>query len=124
VKQGLPPVIASPPKAGEAISSPMSAGELMGTRQFYVYIMTNNRNTVLYTGVTNNIRKRVYEHRQKLVEGFTKKYNLVKLVYYESFGDPISAIKREKQIKGGSRKKKEELINTINKEWCDLYDEL
>ena len=68
--------------------------------------MTNNRNTVLYTGVTNNIRKRVYEHRQRLVKGFTKKYNLIKLVYYESFGDSISAIKREKQIKAGSRKKK------------------
>jgi len=69
VKQGLPHVIASLPQAGEAISSPTSLGELMGTRQFYVYIMTNNRNTVLYTSVTNNIRKRVYEHRQKLVEG-------------------------------------------------------
>ena len=96
----------------------------MGTRQFYVYIMTNNRNTVLYTGVTNNIRKRVYEHRQKLVEGFTKKYNLVKLVYYESFADSISAIKREKQIKAGSRKKKEDLINSVNAKWQDLYEML
>jgi putative endonuclease len=96
----------------------------MGTRPFYVYIMTNNRNTVLYTGVTNNIRKRVYEHRQKLVEGFTKKYNLVKLAYYESFGDPISAIKREKQIKAGSRKKKEDLINSVNGKWQDLYGTL
>ena len=86
--------------------------------------MTNKRNTVLYTGVTNNIRKRVCEHRQKLVEGFTKKYNLVKLVYYESFGDPDSAIKREKQIKAGSRKKKEDLINSVNEEWQDLYEAL
>jgi putative endonuclease len=102
----------------------MPAKELTGTRQFYVYIMTNKRNTVLYTGVTNNIRKRVCEHRQKLVEGFTKKYNLVKLVYYESFGDPDSAIKREKQIKVGSRKKKEDLINSVNEEWQDLYEAL
>jgi putative endonuclease len=102
----------------------MPAKELTGTRQFYVYIMTNKRNTVLYTGVTNNIRKRVCEHRQKLVEGFTKKYNLVKLVYYESFGDPDSAIKREKQIKAGSRKKKEDLINSVNEEWQDLYEAL
>jgi len=96
----------------------------MGTKQFYVYIMTNKVNTVLYTGVTNDIRKRVYEHKQKLVEGFTKKYNVVKLVYYEAFADCASAIQREKQIKSGPRKKKEELINGINKEWRDLYEEL
>jgi putative endonuclease len=86
--------------------------------------MTNKTNNVLYTGMTNDIRRRVYEHKQKFVEGFAKKYNIVKLVYYEAFGDCISAIKREKQIKAGSRKKKEELINSINKEWHDLYDEL
>ncbi|MDD5327676.1 MAG: GIY-YIG nuclease family protein [Phycisphaerae bacterium] len=96
----------------------------MTAKQFYVYIMTNKANTVLYTGMTNDIRRRVYEHKQKLVEGFAKKYNVVKLVYYEAFGDCISSIKREKQIKAGSRKKKEELINSINKEWRDLYDEL
>jgi putative endonuclease len=86
--------------------------------------MTNEANTVLYTGMTNDIRKRVYEHKQKLVEGFTKKYNIVKLVYYEEFKDCASAIQREKQIKAGFRGKKEELINRINKEWRDLYDEL
>ena len=96
----------------------------MNTKQFYVYIMTNKGNTVLYTGVTNNLIKRVYEHKQKLAEGFTKKYNIVKLVYYEVLGDCFSAIQREKQIKAGSRKKKEELINSINKEWQDLYEEL
>lgn len=96
----------------------------MATKQFYVYIITNKANTVLYTGMTNDVRKRVYEHKQKLVEGFTKKYNVVKLVYYEAFGDCISAIKREKQIKAGSRRKKEQLINGINKEWRDLYDQL
>jgi len=96
----------------------------MGKKHLYVYIMTNKINTVLYTGVTNNIRKRVYEHKNKLVDGFTKKYNVVKLVYYEAFADFMSAIQREKQIKAGSRRKKEELINSINKEWRDLYDEL
>jgi putative endonuclease len=96
----------------------------MSKKHLYVYIMTNKTNTVLYTGVTNNIRKRIYEHKNKLVDGFTKKYNVVKLVYYEAFSDCMSAIQREKQIKAGSRRKKEELINSINKEWCDLYDEL
>ena len=88
----------------------------METNQYYVYIMTNKVNTVLYTGITNDIRRRVYEHRQKLIEGFTKKYNIVKLVYYEAFADCTSAIQREKQIKAGSRKKKEKLINSINRE--------
>jgi len=96
----------------------------MGKKHLYVYIMTNKANTVLYTGVTNNIRKRVYEHKNKLVDGFTKKYNIVKLVYYEAFSDCMSAIQREKQIKAGSRRKKEELINSINKDWRDLYDGL
>jgi putative endonuclease len=96
----------------------------METNQYYVYIMTNKVNTVLYTGITNNIRRRVYEHRQKLIKGFTKKYNIVKLVYYEAFADCTSAIQREKQIKAGSRTKKEELINSINREWYDLYDKL
>ncbi|NVM25158.1 MAG: GIY-YIG nuclease family protein, partial [Desulfobacterales bacterium] len=75
-------------------------------RQYYVYIMTNKHNTVLYTGVTNNLKKRVYEHKEKLVEGFTEKYNITKLVYYEVFEDPGNAISREKQIKAGSRQKK------------------
>jgi putative endonuclease len=74
--------------------------------------MTSKRNTVLYTGVTNNLKRRVYEHKEKLVEGFTKKYNITKLVYYEVFDDIENAILRGKQIKGGSRQKKIELINT------------
>ncbi|MCK4751940.1 MAG: GIY-YIG nuclease family protein [Planctomycetes bacterium] len=86
--------------------------------------MANKRNTVLYTGMTNDIKRRIYEHKEKLVEGFTKKYNVVKLVYYEVFGDCTSAIRREKQIKAGSRKNKEELINNINKGWHDLYEQL
>jgi putative endonuclease len=96
----------------------------MQTKQFYVYVMTNKANTVLYTGMTNDIRRRVYEHKQKLVEGFAKKYNLVKLVYCEVFGNCTSAIQREKQIKAGSRKRKEELIHSINEKWRDLYEEL
>ncbi len=93
-------------------------------KQFYVYIMTNKNNTVIYTGVTNNLKRRVYEHKTKLIEGFTKKYNIDKLVYYEIFEDSYNAIAREKQIKGGSRQKKIDLINNMNKEWRDLYSNL
>jgi putative endonuclease len=90
-------------------------------KHYYIYIMTNKRNTVLYTGVTNNLIRRVYEHKQKLVDGFTKKYNITKLVYYEMFDNIENAISREKQIKGGSRQKKIELINNLNRKWRDLY---
>jgi putative endonuclease len=93
-------------------------------RQYYIYIVTNKSNSVLYTGVNNDLKRRVYEHKQKLVEGFTKQYNITKLVYYEIFEDAANAILREKQIKGGSRKKKVELVNGTNPEWRDLYDEL
>ncbi len=93
-------------------------------RQYYIYLMTNRTNTVIYTGVTNDLKRRGYEHKEKLAEGFTGKYNVVKLVYYEIFEDVDNAISREKQIKGGSRQKKIELINSVNKEWRDLYEEL
>jgi len=93
-------------------------------RQAYVYIMTNKRNSVLYTGVTSNLKKRIYEHKNKITKGFTKKYNVTKLVYYEVFQDIYHAIEREKQIKGGSRQKKIELINNMNSEWKDLYPDL
>ena len=93
-------------------------------KQYYVYIMTNKNNRVLYTGVTNDLKRRVYEHKEKFVEGFTKKYNVSKLVYYEVFEDPENAILREKKIKAGSRQKKMDLINTINEDWCDLYEEI
>ena len=88
---------------------------------YYVYIMTNPTRTVLYTGVTNDLRKRVYQHREKLVDGFTNRYNINKLVFYEVTQDVKSAIEREKQIKGGSRTKKIALINAMNPEWDDLY---
>jgi len=93
-------------------------------RHYYIYIMTNKRNTVLYTGVTNDLKRRVYEHKEKLVEGFTKKYNITKLVYFEVFDSIENAILREKQIKGGSRQKKIDLINSMNKAWRDLYEEI
>jgi putative endonuclease len=82
--------------------------------------MTNKRDTVLYVGVTNDSTRRVCEHREKLAGGFTKKYNIVKLVYYEVLDDVENAILREKQIKAGSRQRKVELVNSINREWRDL----
>lgn len=93
-------------------------------KQYFIYIMTNFENGTLYTGVTNNLVRRVYEHKNKLAEGFTKKYDLDKLVYFEVFGSIEYAISREKQIKGGSRKKKLDLINKFNKEWVDLYESI
>ncbi len=88
----------------------------------YIYIITNKNNTTLYTGVTSNLNKRIYEHKNHLIEGFSKRYNLEKLVYYEIFSDVRDAINREKQIKAGSRNKKEKLINSINPQWNDLSE--
>ena len=90
----------------------------------YIYLLANKTNTVIYTGVTKDLQKRIYEHKQKLIDGFTKKYNVNKLVYYEIFDDIESAIAREKQIKAGSRKKKINLIKSINPEFRNLYEEL
>ena len=86
--------------------------------------MTNKWNRVLYTGVTSDLKRRVYEHKNKLVPGFTEKYQANKLVYYEASENIEGAILREKQIKGGARHDKVQLVNTMNKEWRDLYDEL
>lgn len=92
---------------------------------FAVYIMTNKHNTVLYTGVTNDVVRRVYEHREKISgQSFTARYNVHKLVYYEFFEDAYNAIAREKQIKAGSRAKKVKLIDDMNPEWKDLFDAL
>ena len=93
-------------------------------KQYYVYIMTNHKNTVLYTGVTNDLQRRVYEHKNKLVEGFTERYNVMRLVYFESCSDIEGAIIREKQIKAGSRQDKVSLIDSVNRDWHDLSDEL
>ena len=89
---------------------------------YYVYIITNKSKTVLYTGVTNNIERRMYEHKNKQIKGFTKRYNVNQLVYYESYSDVNYAISREKQIKNLLRRKKEELINSMNPNWDDLME--
>jgi putative endonuclease len=96
----------------------------MAAKQGFVYLLTNKTNAVIYTGVTSDLHKRVYEHKQDLVEGFTRKYNVHKLVYYEVFDNIEDAIIREKQVKGGSRKKKIDLIKKLNPEFKDLYEEL
>jgi putative endonuclease len=93
-------------------------------KYYWVYILTNERNTALYTGVTSDLISRVYQHREKLLPGFSSRYNVCKLVYYEWGCGAAGAIAREKQIKAGSRQKKLDLINSMNPEWRDLYDEL
>lgn len=97
----------------------------MQTKNYYVYILTNRTNTVLYIGFTGKVlSQRIWEHKQKLVEGFTKRYHVDKLVYYETCEDVLAAIAREKQLKGGSRHKKIELINAFNPTWNDLYESI
>jgi putative endonuclease len=96
----------------------------MEARQYYVYVLTNRTNRVLYIGVTNNLERRLFEHKNKLVEGFTKKYNLNKLVYYEATNDIDGALEREKQLKNWHRDWKINLINSSNPAWKDLSDNL
>ncbi len=96
----------------------------MVTNMYYVYILASRRNGTLYIGVTNNLIKRVYEHKNDLVEGFTKKYGVHRLVYYEQSEDVKSAIEREKRLKAWKRRWKLRLIEEMNPEWNDLYDEL
>ena len=93
-------------------------------RQYCVYILTNRRHTVLYIGVTGDLKRRIHQHREKLIPGFTHRYNVSKLVDYECTEDASGAIVREKQIKAGSRRKKIELVGGFNPEWRELYDEL
>jgi putative endonuclease len=93
-------------------------------KQSYIYIITNPANTTLYTGVTSNLIKRIYEHKNKIIEGFSSKYNLTKLVYFEVFDNIEVAIEREKQIKNYKRYKKITLISETNPEWIDLYTKL
>jgi putative endonuclease len=93
-------------------------------RQYCVYILTNERHTVLYTGVTGDLKQRIHQHREKLLPGFTRRYNVSKLVYYDCTEDVSAAIAREKQIKAGSRRKKIELVSGFNPKWRELYDEL
>lgn len=87
---------------------------------YYVYILTNWNDQVMYIGVTNNLERRLYEHKNHLVDGFTKKYHVDKLVYYEMTGDVRAAIAREKQLKGWTRAKKNALVRTLNPDWLDL----
>lgn len=96
----------------------------MSQRSYYVYILTNIGHTVFYTGVTNDLMRRVTEHRSKSITGFTQKYNVSKLVYFEQTGEVLSAIEREKQIKDYRREKKKNLIEGLNPRWKDLYDEI
>jgi len=91
--------------------------------EYFVYIMTNKYNTVLYTGMTNNFMRRVWEHKEGSGSIFTSRYSVTKLVYYESYENINLAIAKEKQIKGGSRQKKIDLINILNSKWNDLYEE-
>ena len=90
----------------------------------YIYIMTNKPNGVLYIGVTSDLVKRVYEHKNQLCDGFSKKYNTKNLVYYEAYDEVTEAIKREKQLKKWNRAWKIELIEGVNKEWIDLYNSI
>lgn len=93
-------------------------------KEMYVYIMANRKNGTLYIGVTNNLVRRVYEHKNNILEGFTKKYNVHLLVYYEIYEDEITAISREKELKHYNRSWKIELIEKFNPDWHDLYDEI
>ena len=95
----------------------------MNTNDYYVYILANWNNKVLYIGVTNNLERRVYEHRQELIDGFSKRYHTHKLVYYEQTGDVKAALEREKQLKGWRREKKNALIEAVNPEWKDLSED-
>ena len=93
------------------------------TMRYYVYILTNKYGTVLYTGVTNDLIRRVYEHKNHLIkESFTSKYNVTRLVYFEETSDVKAAIEREKQIKGWSRRRKDKLVEEKNQNWIDLYE--
>jgi len=93
-------------------------------KQYYVYFMTNRTNVALYIGVTSDIKRRVFEHKNKLVKGFTEKYDIDKLVYYEIYNDPENAILREKRLKGSSRTRKNKLVGYFNPQWLDLYDQI
>jgi putative endonuclease len=96
----------------------------MEEKFYFVYIMTNKSNRVLYTGVTSDLKRRVIAHKNRLTEGFTKRYNVDKLVYFESGQGPVGAISREKQIKSWSRERKVRLIEGMNAKWEDLFEKL
>ncbi len=91
---------------------------------YFIYILTNKIHTTLYIGVTNNLIRRMYEHKNKLAKGFTDKYNIDQLIYYETADDPLTAIQREKALKNLVRRKKEQLINDFNPDWSDLFEDI
>ena len=93
-------------------------------KDFYVYVMSNRNRAVLYTGITKDLARRVWQHKNQVVKGFTSKYKLDRLVYYEQFADPISAITREKEIKAWRREKKNDLVRKLNPKWEDLAKKL
>ena len=90
------------------------------SKDYYVYVLTNDNNNVMYIGITNDLKRRVYEHKSNTIEGFTKKYHVHKLVYYEITTDVNSAIAREKQLKKWKRAKKNALVETLNPKWKEL----
>ena len=94
------------------------------SKTYYVYLLSNKKSTVIYTGMTNDLVRRVYQHKQGQSESFTQRYRVNRLMYFESFADVRDALEREKQLKAGSRQKKLDLINSTNPEWRDLYGEL
>ena len=96
----------------------------MAKSQYYVYILANKTNVALYIGVTSDLKRRVYEHKQKFIKGFAEKYSIDRLVYYEVCYDPENAILREKRLKGSSRVRKNRLVESLNPDWRDLYDEI
>ena len=96
----------------------------MSDKQYYVYITTNSVKSVLYTGLTNNLVRRIWEHKQKLASSFTSRYNVTKLIYWETFNNSLDAIAREKRIKGGSRAKKLALVRSMNPTFADLYEQI
>ncbi|MDP2952665.1 MAG: GIY-YIG nuclease family protein [Chloroflexota bacterium] len=99
--------------------------EIRGVKsQYYVYILANRTNVALYIGVTSDLNRRIYEHKQKLIRGFAERYGIDKLVYYEVYHDPENAILREKHLKGSSRARKNRLVESLNPRWRDLYDEI
>ena len=93
-------------------------------KEYYVYILTNKYNAVLYIGVTSDLIKRIWEHKNKIMKGFSSKYKIDKLVYFEQYNDIKQAIQREKRLQEWQRQWKVVLINSINPEWKDLYDEI
>ena len=97
---------------------------MFNTTMYYIYILTNKTNNVLYIGMTNDIHRRIYEHKSEMIDGFSKCYHTHKLVYFEKYGNPTEAISREKQLKGYKRFKKIALIEQMNPSWSDLSEDL